>query len=265
MLTWKEDDRFVIGETTFLTMPRGGPLVQSAHLQEGEFFVFKPRPLVERHVALIDELKPQHIFELGIYQGGSALFFAELAQPRRLVAIDRDPLTEVRERVEGYAAGRGLPDVIRMFGEVDQADRRKLAKICEESFDGAALDLVVDDCSHLYEATRESFNELFPRLRPGGAYVIEDWPWAHPSLEAEPSEGFFPGEVPLTRLLFEIVLAVPRVTGLITDISIDFGAAVVRRGSTKVDPPTFDISTCSDPRGQALLAPPDRAAVASKT
>jgi predicted O-methyltransferase YrrM len=259
MLTWKEDDRFVIGETTFLALPPDS-LEQGAHQREGEFFVFKPRPLVERHAALIDELEPKQIFELGVYQGGSAVFFAELAQPRRLVGIDRKRLTEVRERVEGYAAGRGLHDVIRMFGEVDQADRRTLAKICEESFDGATLDLVVDDCSHLYEPTRASFNELFPRLRPGGAYVIEDWPWAHPSLEDEPSEGFFPDEVPLTRLLFEIVLAVPRVTGLITDISIDFGAAVVRRGSTRVDPATFDISTCSDPRGQALLTPPERVA-----
>ena len=27
--------------------------------------------------------------------------------------------------------------------------------------------------------TRESFEILFPRLRLGGAYVVEDWAWAH--------------------------------------------------------------------------------------
>jgi hypothetical protein len=61
-----------------------------------------------------------------------------------------------------------------------------------EQFDGGPLDLVVDDCSHLYEPTRASFNELFPRLRPGGAYVIEDWVWAHTPLDSEHPEGLLP-------------------------------------------------------------------------
>jgi predicted methyltransferase len=39
--------------------------------------------------------------------------------------------------------------------------------------DDQLLDLVVDDTSHL-GPTRASFNTLFPRLRPGGVYVIED-------------------------------------------------------------------------------------------
>ena len=41
------------------------------------------------------------------------------------------------------------------------------------------LDLVVDDASHTYEETKASFEFLFPLLRPGGIYVIEDWSWAH--------------------------------------------------------------------------------------
>ena len=61
--------------------------------------------------------------------------------------------------------------------DVDQSDRGHLAKIADEAFGDAPLDLVVDDCSHQYEATRASFNELFPRLRAGGLYTIEDWDW----------------------------------------------------------------------------------------
>ena len=41
--------------------------------------------------------------------------------------------------------------------------------------DGEPLDLVIDDASHLYGPTMASFEVLFPRLRPGGLYVIEDW------------------------------------------------------------------------------------------
>lgn len=253
VLTWEEGRRFDVGGTTFQSMP--DTFEEGADLRAGEFFVFKPRGLVEQYVSLIDELKPQHILELGIFQGGSTVFFAELARPRRVVAIDLQPLTEIRDRVQTHAAARGFADVVRTFGEVDQANRGRLAEIVEGAFDGGALDLVVDDCSHMYEPTRASFNELFPRLRPGGAYVIEDWRWAHAELGSDHSEGLFPGEVPLTRLLFEIVLALPAIPGLITEISIELEAAVVRRGDARIDPSTFDISACSNPPGKALLAP----------
>ena len=41
------------------------------------------------------------------------------------------------------------------------------------------LDLVIDDASHLLPETTASFNVLFPRLRAGGLFVIEDWSWQH--------------------------------------------------------------------------------------
>jgi predicted O-methyltransferase YrrM len=254
MLSWADDEHFVVGETRFeALLPEA--FMHSAHPREGEFPIFKPRSLIERYAALIAELGPQHVFELGISMGGSTVFFTELARPRRLVAIDRKPLERVMDRVERYAADKGLSGVVRTFGEVDQADRRTLAQIVEEEFVGASLDLVVDDCSHLYEPTRASFNELFPRLRPGGVYVIEDWVWAHTPLDSEYPEGLLPDRVPLTRLLFEIELAIPAVPGLITEISIDAEAAVIRRGGAQVDPSAFEISACSNPRGKALLAP----------
>ena len=255
MLTWTDDGRFELGEATFLTMPPD-LFTTKERPREGEFFLFKPRAAVERYAALIDELEPQHIFELGIFHGGSTLFFAELARPRKIVAIDLKPLERLRARVEDYAARRGLGDAVRTYGEVDQSDRPRLAEICEEALEGAPLDVVVDDCSHMYEPTRASFNELFPRLRPGGAYVIEDWSWAHTQLGSEHPEGLLPDEVPLSRLLFEIVLAVPGVPGLVTEISVGQQTAVIRRGDAPVDPATFDISACTNPRGKALLASP---------
>ena len=41
------------------------------------------------------------------------------------------------------------------------------------------FDLIVDDASHLYRPTLASFEVLYPRLRPGGTYVIEDWAGDH--------------------------------------------------------------------------------------
>ena len=179
---------------------------------------------------MIEELQPRHVFELGIFDGGSTLFIAELAQPRRIVAIDRGPLEGDLERLRRHAANRGLGEIVWAYGKVDQADRSRLAEIVEEAFDGASLDFVIDDCSHMYEETKASFNELFPRLRPGGVYVIEDWRWAHTPVGKEPLEGMFPDRVPLTRLLFEIALAVPGAPDVVTEMSIEHQLTVVRRG-----------------------------------
>jgi predicted O-methyltransferase YrrM len=254
-MTWQGPDRFTVGDTAFQALPPGA----SKHRElprEGEFLIFKPRPLVEFYAALVAQFQPRRVFELGIRMGGSTVFFTELARPETLVAIDRNPLEEVMDRIQAHAAHAGFSDVVRTFGGVDQADRPRLAEIVEDALDGAALDLVVDDCSHLCEQTRASFNELFPRLRPGGIYVIEDWRWAHTPLGEKPLEGMWPSQVPLTRLLFEIVLALPGIPNLITEISIERELALIRRGDASVDPGTFDVSAASNPRGQALLAPP---------
>jgi SAM-dependent methyltransferase len=261
-LVWKTDELLVVGDTTFRLLPDQGfywGVKPPADVGETDFFVAKPRWLVERYIALIEELQPKHIFELGMFQGGSTALLAELAVPRRLVAIDR--AQGQKRRLEAHAVDRGLEDAIRVHAGVDQADRARLAEIVAREFDSEPLDLVVDDCSHLYAETRASFNELFPRLRPQGVFVIEDWPWAHapPGMgadqEAFPGGDAFRNEEPLTRLIFELILAIPALPGLIAEVTVDIGAVVVRRGDAEVGPDELDISTRLDEKGRALLAP----------
>lgn len=100
----------------------------------------------------------------------------------------------------------------------------------------------------MLEETRDSFNCLFPRLRPGGIYVIEDWAWSHiPSSNVE--QGVF-GESELTRLLgscnviqenfrdkstlanliIEIMLASVAVPSVIDELVVNDGFVIVRRG-----------------------------------
>lgn len=253
-LTWKGDDQLVVGDTTFKTLPPSGFAPEGDEADgSADFLVAKPRWLIERYISLLGELRPQRILELGMFQGGSTALFADVARPKRFVGVDRLP--GERTVVHEYASKRGFGDVLRTFGGVDQADRARLAELVGEEFDGP-LDLVIDDCSHEYEATRSSFNELFPRLRQGGVYAIEDWPWAHTPLDADFPEGMFPDQIPLTRLIFEIVLAIPSVPGLIEGVEIERGAAFARRGDAEMNAADFDISSCSNPRGRELLAPP---------
>jgi SAM-dependent methyltransferase len=253
-ITWQTDDSLVLGDATFKIIPANWQRDRIA-MEGADFLIFKPRQLVELYVETIARLKPQRIFELGILQGGSTAMLLGLARPGRLVAIDRMRVKGPGQRLEQHASRAGFEDVVRIHGEVDQADRRRLAEVVARDFGTEPLDLVVDDCSHLYEPTKASFNELFPRLRHGGLYVIEDWTWAHTPLGAEPLDGMWPEQVPLTRLLFELLLAIPSMPGLISEISIEHHATLVRRGDAAVDPHGFELSACLNPRARELLPP----------
>ena len=66
---------------------------------------------------------------------------------------------------------------IRIF-QGSQADRGFLEKVTEET---GTLDVIIDDGSHINEHVIETFRMLFPKLKDGGVYVIEDtqtsyWP-----------------------------------------------------------------------------------------
>lgn len=68
-------------------------------------------------------------------------------------------------------------DRIKIF-QGSQVDKDFLDKVCSEIGD---IDLIIDDGSHINEHVIESFKILFPKLKDGGIYVIEDtctayWP-----------------------------------------------------------------------------------------
>lgn len=211
-------------------------------VDENDFFVFKYRSEIDGYAELLRRLAPERIFELGAHYGGSAILFAELARPRKLVSVDLEPLVQVRERVERRAAAIGLGDAVKVLLEVDQSDRKELARIVEEEFGDEALDLVVDDCSHLYDPTRQSFNELFPRLRAGGVYVIEDWRWGHVPLDQEGTAEWVP-EIPLSRLIVEIVLASATLPGLAAETTVGLNGVSITRGDAPLSPGAFDVSS----------------------
>ena len=85
-----------------------------------------------------------------------------------------------------------------------QPDRKILEHIVRNEL-ANELDLVVDDASHNYEQTKASFEILFPLLRPGGIYSIEDWSWAHHPNYQAPDAPFFKDHA-LSNLLFEQIM-----------------------------------------------------------
>ncbi len=54
----------------------------------------------------------------------------------------------------------------------DQSDRTDLARFVE--FSGGEFDIIIDDGSHKAMHQQVSLASLFPHLKPGGQYIIED-------------------------------------------------------------------------------------------
>ena len=134
----------------------------------------KPPNLVRDYLELIERERPQRIVELGVKDGGSAMLMSLAAEPERLLALDLE--AEVPTRLKDFIAGRGLEARVKAVGGVDQSDRSVLTSLLDDWFGEEPLDLVVDDASHMFAPSLRSFDVCFPRLRPGGVFVLEDWP-----------------------------------------------------------------------------------------
>jgi predicted O-methyltransferase YrrM len=254
---WAIDEtRFRIGDVAYVTTMRHRATTD-------RLCVKKPPALIERIVELLAAFRHANIVELGISQGGSTALVAQIAEPRKLVAVELDP--EPVEPLERYIDSTGQRDRIRPHYGVDQADRRRQEAILDEEFGDEPLDLVIDDASHLLAETRTSFEVLFPRLRPGGLFIIEDWNWEHLRAEVIHERARQPGTAanaaiatrlremrdgapsrarptPLTILVMELLLCRAWSGDVVADLHATDMWVLVRRGPAVLDRTGFRVA-----------------------
>lgn len=240
------------------------------HVPDGHLGVEKSRRLLEAYIELWARLRPRRVVELGLRRGGSTALLWELGGLERLVTIE---LSEERvSALDQYIAGLGIEAIVRPRYGVDQGDRDRLRAILREEFGSSTLDLVIDDASHLYQESKASFEVLFPRLRPGGLYLLEDWSWQHmataayaAAVESSPEarrrieaaieeRGISAPPTPMSRLALELVLARAVSGDVVADVAFDRDWVVVRRGTAPLDSSTFAIDDHA-PDDVGLLAP----------
>src|SRR5262245_38370726 len=141
------------------------------------FSIQKDPSHIDAHLEIVERFRGENVVELGIAFGGSCALTALVTPPRKLVAVDLK--SDRVEALDQLIAERGLGDRVRLHYGVDQADRGRLAAVLDDELGDEPLGLVIDDASHRLDETRASFETLFPRLRPGGLFVIEDWNHQH--------------------------------------------------------------------------------------
>jgi hypothetical protein len=201
--------------------------------------------MIDSYVELIETLQPRRIIELGIYLGGSTAMLAALADPVAMLALDLDP-TRV-PALDTFLAAQDLARRVRCEYGVDQSDRTRVSALADEVFGSEPVDFVLDDASHQLELTRTSFEILFPRVRPGGLYVIEDWAWGHGGHLDRPDAN------PLSILLYELAVTMPVEPGLLASVTASRHWISVRRGPAELDPGVFRLADYHRGRSPDLL------------
>jgi len=107
------------------------------------------------------------VVELGVRDGASLEMWQTLLPDAVVIGVDNSLACE-------NACPRGT-----RFIHADQDDQdledRIVAVIADELGAFSHVDLLVDDASHDGNLTFISMQNLWPLVRPGGFYVIEDW------------------------------------------------------------------------------------------
>ncbi len=181
---------------------------------ENSFSLYKAKQIYDQYEQLFaarPEFEARNILELGIWDGGSLVIWNEVFSPRKLVGIDFRKDRGDSKYFQTYLEKHDHKTRIKTCWGLNQADNDAVQEICRHEFDGQ-LDLIIDDASHFYEESKASFEMLFPKLRKGGLYVIEDWAWVHwPEFDEEP---YFAGKTALSQLVLELTEMIGSARGL---------------------------------------------------
>jgi predicted O-methyltransferase YrrM len=224
MLNWIDERTFTIDGCRFnIDISTGS---QRRLSRANDFTLVKSRAYLNHYIALARSNRFRHILELGVFQGGSLVFLDKLFRPEKIIGVEiaKTPigaLDQYIERRDGAA---------KVYYGTSQGDHAALRRIVESDFSGE-IGLVVDDASHGYELTKESFAALFPRLTPGGIYVIEDWAWSFQQPQQSADHPWHDRPA-LVNLLFELIQEVG-VNNAVAGIQITRPMAIIRKSAAE--------------------------------
>lgn len=111
-------------------------------------------------------------------------------------------------------------DRIRFY-QGSQDDEVFLKKVIEET---GAPDIIIDDCSHISPLTVRSFEILWPFLKPGGYYVVEDLEasyWVTPGADGTDFKGGLNNPLAIMNFLKSLTDTINRGHSGVADLGIE--------------------------------------------
>lgn len=117
------------------------------------FHTFAGKSYLDIYEAHLADIEVRDLLEIGVHRGESLRMWKNEFPGARIVGLDINPNCGKPEGCEVVIGSQDDPEVLRSLGE---------------------FDVVVDDGSHLNRHILASFKALWPKVRPGGMYAIED-------------------------------------------------------------------------------------------
>ena len=104
------------------------------------------------------------VMEVGVADGSCLLAWRDIFPNALIVGMDIHPSDKAHgERIEFHLGDQRSKDD------------------CERAAAGRHFDLIVDDATHLIVDTLLTLYWLWPSVKPGGLYVVEEWPSPDPA------------------------------------------------------------------------------------
>ena len=111
---------------------------------------------------------PNIIMEIGIDAGGSLLLWNDMFAPDLIVGLDWELSHGGLRLLDEYSNIQ--------LGGINVDDDESIDRIAQTYKQrGLPFDMIVDDASHDQRRIAVCLEKLSGLLRPGGAYIIEDW------------------------------------------------------------------------------------------
>jgi hypothetical protein len=259
---WKSETNFVVDGLEFY----GDLKSFSERTASDRVVILKDSRLLRQYLDFLAPHRIDNLLELGIWQGGSPLFYGLATDAKRVVALDilsndpassepgQDPLQLLAHRnpaIDEIISAHNLSEKLKLHFGTSQADPVAVKQIMDGDFAGEPIDLVIDDASHHYDLSRKSFEIIFPRLREGGLYIIEDWQWAHMNDPRYQSGEVFGGQPALTNFIFELLIAYGGHPDLFWNVVVRDWFVALQKGSKQL-PDDFKLDDVLRMRGKSL-------------
>src|SRR3984957_2314157 len=104
--------------------------------------ILKDARLLRQYMDFLAGHQIDNLFELGIWQGGSPLFYGMATDAKKVVALDLAPKSPALDEI---IADQGLSDKVKLYFETSQDNHGAVQKILDTEFGDEMLDLVIDD------------------------------------------------------------------------------------------------------------------------
>lgn len=247
IVDWKSENDFCVeGVNFFATVDPA--LYHTRKSDEGSLLIVKTREMIETELQIVSHLDVKNVVDIGIWQGGSVALLDALFKPDLILAIERS--NRDLPALEAYIVNNDRSSNVLLKKGVNQADREVVLDILNKEFGDTPIDLAVDDASHQYEETKVSFDLIFPRLREGGVFVIEDWQWS--TLPVFYESAYFQDRKGLANLVLQCVITCAARPDVVSEVKIFPHSVAVKRGPADLTSETFEISAYAINKGKAV-------------